>query len=111
MSVAFTPQWAQVLPGWDLDLPVNLTYGLKGNGPTIGGGNEGTYNWSIGLTAKYGTNHTFSLAYIDSHANYKTENGALTGNGQGVIANGNAASYGGLQNDHGWLSFTYKTSF
>lgn len=109
MSIAFTPQWAQALPGWDLEMPTSFTYGLKGNGPTIGGGTEGAYNWSIGLTAKYGTNHTFGLAYNVSHTDYKTE--VNPGSGFGAVPTAATSANGSVQNSHNWLSFTYKTSF
>lgn len=108
MSVGFTPQWAQVLPGWDLDMPTSLTYGLKGNGPTIAGGLEGAYNWSIGLKAKYRSAYEFGLAYVDAHTDYKT--GVNPGSGFGQVPTGATSANGSVQNNHGWLSFTFKTS-
>jgi hypothetical protein len=96
------PRWLQVWPGWDLSAPASIAYGLHGNGATLGGGNEGASLWSVGLAAKYRDNYSFSLKYNDSHARMRTDPST------GFIAsqNGNAA-----QNDHGWLSFTFQTSF
>ncbi len=96
------PRWLQVLAGLDLSAPMSFAYGLRGNGATLGGGNEGSYAWSIGLAAKYRDNYNFSLKYNDSYA--RTKNDPTTG--WVATQNGNAA-----QNDHGWLSFTFSTSF
>lgn len=96
------PRWLQVLPGLDLSAPMSVAYGLHGNGATLGGGNEGSYAWSIGLAGKYRDNYNFSLKYNDSHA--RSKNDPTTG--WVSTQNGNAA-----QNDHGWLSFTFSTSF
>ena len=96
------PRWLQVLAGLDLSAPASIAYGLRGNGATLGGGNEGSYAWSLGLAAKYRDIYNFSLKYNDSHA--RTSNDPTTG----MIStqNGNAA-----QNDHGWLNFTFQVSF
>lgn len=116
LSVGFAPEWTQVFPGWDLSMPTFLSYGIKGNSPTLGGSHEGAYNWSIGLKAKYASAHEFSLAYNDSHADYRTTtatSGAPPANNLGLpgaqvvsTTNGGAAA-----NNRGWLSFTFKTSF
>ena len=101
-QVNLEPRWLQVLPGLNLSAPMSLAYGLRGNGATLGGGNEGSYSWSIGLGGNYRDVHNFSLKYNDSHARARTDPAT------GLVSsqNGNAG-----QNDHGWLSFTYQTSF
>lgn len=101
-NLSFTPEWGQVFPGWDLSLPVTLAYGLKGNSPTLGGTTEGTYNYSVGVGAKLKGRHEFSLKYADSYADYRT-------NAQGAYTEGKSAS--SVQNNHGWVFFTYKTTF
>ena len=66
------------------------------------GGNQGSVAWSVGIAANVRDVHNLSLKYNDSRARMQVDPAT------GVIAtqNGNAA-----QNDHGWLSFTYQTSF
>jgi hypothetical protein len=101
IQVGFTPEWTGVLPSLDLSMPVSISYGLKGNAATLSAGNEGAATWSIGLGGKYLNQYEFKLAYNDSYTKYKTAGGiATTQNGSNAIAN-----------NHGWLSFTFKTSF
>lgn len=104
MQVGFTPEWPQLFPGWDVSMPTSLAYGLDGNSPTLGGTNEGAYNYSVGVSGKWMNLHTFTLKWIDSHAEYK--NNPARGYATSDYTNGAA-----VQNDHGWLSFTYKTTF
>jgi hypothetical protein len=61
---------------------------------------EGAYNYSIGIGAKYAGVHSFSLKYVDSH----------TPHGENIATDPRASS-GSVQNSHGWISFTYKTTF
>jgi hypothetical protein len=100
-NVSFTPQWLQVYPGVDLSAPISIGYGLRGNGATLGGGNEGAYTWSVGLEANIQQKYTFAVKYSDSYARYNTgPTGMVT------TVNGNA-----VQNNHGWLAMTFKTTF
>ena len=101
-QVNLEPRWLQVMPGLNLSAPMSVAYGLRGNGATLGGGNEGSSAWSVGIAANYRDVHNFSLKYNDSHARMRVD----PSTGQIATQNGNAA-----QNDHGWLSFTYQTSF
>ena len=100
MTIGFTPEWPQLFPGWDVSLPTSVTYGLDGNSPTLGGSNEGAYNYAVGVTGKLRNVHNFTLRWADSHYDYKRVNNNYVSNGSD-----------GVQNDHGWLSFTYKASF
>lgn len=102
MQIGFTPEWPQLFPGWDVSLPTSLAYGIDGNSPTLGGTTDGAYNYSIGLQGKYKSIHTFAVKWVDSHQDYKKD-------AAGVVAFQNGGS--AVQNDHGWLSFTYKASF
>ncbi len=102
-QIGFTPEWPQLFPGWDVSMPVTLAYGIDGNSPTPGGTNEDAYNYSIGIAGKLRNTHTLTLRWVDSHAEYKTTN---TGLAASQYTNGSA-----VQNDHGWISFSYKATF
>jgi hypothetical protein len=104
MALRFTPQYLNVLPSWDLALPVSATYGISGNAPTSGGGTEGELRWSIGATATYASKYEFSLLYADRKLPVRELNGRITGG----AAHSNS-SVGVI--DRGWLSFTFKTAF
>ncbi|WP_370540495.1 DUF1302 domain-containing protein [Azospirillum sp. INR13] len=100
IAANFTPQWLQVFPSTDLDLPMTINYGLRGNAPTAGGGNEGVLTWSVGAKLTYQQRHEVTLRYTDQHADGKYANNALIGgNGSPQL------------NDRGYVSLTYKTSF
>jgi hypothetical protein len=103
MQVGFTPEWPQLFPGWDVSMPTSLSYGLKGNSPTLGGANEDAYNYSIGLSGKLQGIHKFTVQWIDSHARYKKSPNGLA---YYQYTNGSPVS-----NDHGWLSFSYQATF
>lgn len=95
--------YPQVLPGLNLSVPFSYSIGLKGNAANLAGGNEGAKTWSIGLAAKFREVHEFSLKYNDSKVRYTTN----PANGLALRQNGATA----VANNHGWLSFTYKTAF
>lgn len=99
-ALNFTPQWLQVLPSIDLDLPMTVNYGLSGNAPTAGGGNEGALTWSVGAKLTYQQRHELTLRYADQRADGRYANGTLTG-----------GSGSPQLNDRGYVSLTYKTSF
>jgi Protein of unknown function (DUF1302) len=102
MAVLFTPQYLQVRPSWDLDLPMSLNYGLHGNAASSGGGNEGALSWSVGAKLTYAQKHEFQLLYADSRARSKYDPSGS------VLVGGNG---GNSTNDRAWLVFTYKTGF
>jgi len=97
----FTPQWLQVFPSVDLELPVTLNYGIYGNA-AAGGGSQGALVWSVGIKATYDQQHEVTLRYTDqaAHTKYDDATGAVTG------GNGNV----GLT-DRGYVSLTFKTGF
>lgn len=105
LAVNFTPQWLNVLPSWDLDLPMTINYGLHGNAPTGGGGFEKALSWSIGAKMTYGQRYEFSLRYAD--LSIKTKYNAA---GTQVVG-GNALNSAVGATDRGWLAFTFKTAF
>lgn len=100
VQARFTPEWPQLFAGWNVAMPINASYGLKGNSPTPAGTNEDVYKWSIGLTGTYRYKHNFSLVYADTEGRYETSGGAITDTIGGPV-----------QNDHGHLSFTYDVTF
>jgi hypothetical protein len=95
------PQWLGVAPSLDLSIPVTGTYGFLGNGPTPGPNFEDAYSWAVGLEFEYLQRYTVVLRYADSDAPYNK-----APNGLAATQRGNA-----VQNDHGYLSLAFKTTF
>lgn len=104
MQVGFTPEWPQLFPGWDVSMPTSVAYGLDGNSPTLGGVSEGAYNYSLGISGKYRQVHNFTLKWVDSYADYDV-------NPARNYVTSDHTNGAAVQNDHGWLSFTYKATF
>jgi hypothetical protein len=104
MALKFTPQYLNVLPSWDLSIPLSVNYGLSGNAPTSGGGTEGELRWSLGATMTYASKYEFALNYADRNLPVRELNGRITGG----AAHSNS-SVGVI--DRGWLSLTFKTAF
>jgi len=102
ISATFTPTWFQALPSVDITMPIHYDIGLKGNSPVPFGGNENSGSWSVGVGADYQAKYKFDLAYTNYFGNYVRDpiTNVVT------VANGN-----GYNNDRGWLSFTFKTTF
>lgn len=100
VAVNFSPQWLQVYPNVDLELPMTLNHGLYGNAAS-GGGNQGATSYSIGVKATYDRIHEVTLRYADqyAHTHYDANN---------VVSGGNGSV--GLT-DRGWVSLTFKTGF
>ncbi|MES2264322.1 MAG: DUF1302 family protein [Pseudomonadota bacterium] len=105
LAVSFTPQYLNLFPSWNLDLPMTMNYGLHGNAPTGGGGFEHALTWSVGMRLTYSQNHEFSLRYSDARAD-KKYNAAGT-----MVTGGTGLSSTLGSTDRGWLVFTYKTGF
>ena len=103
MNMAFTPEWPQGFAGWDMSMPTSVGYQIHGNGAALGGGNEGSLSWSIGVTGKLYSMYEFSLKYADARSRYNTN--PLTG--LATTTNGANAA----QSNHDWVVFTFKTSF
>lgn len=102
MALIFTPQYLQVRPSWDLETPLSVTYGIRGNAPSSGGGNEGSLSWSLAAKATYAQKHEFQIMYSAQHAQSKYDAAGTTLKG----GNGSAGT-----TDRGWVAVTYKTSF
>jgi hypothetical protein len=101
-AINFTPQYLQILPSWDMDVPISLNYGLKGNAASAGGGSEKALSWSVGVKLTYAQRHEFTLRYADTTARtrYNADGSAVIGGNGGFGTT-----------DRGWLVFTYKTGF
>ena len=97
-TLRFSSSWVAIAPGWDMGASAAITYGLYGNGATLGGGNEKAGSYSIGPSVTYNGDHEFSLSYVDYLADNRMEDGVLITNGSQL-------------QDRGWLSFTYKGQF
>jgi len=100
-GVSFTPSWYQVFPGVDLSAPISYAIGLKGNAPTVFGGNEGLGNYSIGVSADVQQKYRFDLKYIDYVGRYR-DNGAAVTSQNGFTT---------FLKDRGFVSLTFKTTF
>ncbi|MGF6997101.1 DUF1302 domain-containing protein [Paraburkholderia sp. GAS32] len=99
VAYSFDPQWLQVFPSVDIDMPVFINYGLYGNAANNGGGYQGAATYSIGVNFKYQSKYDLTLSYEGFYA--RTHN-----QGPAVLANG-AAAY----NDKGWVFLTFKAGF
>ncbi|WP_249674733.1 DUF1302 domain-containing protein [Pseudomonas abieticivorans] len=100
VAVNYTPQYLNIFPSWDLEVPFTANYGIHGNAASAGGGSEGALAWSTGVKFTYQQQYEFGLRYADTHAQSKN------------LANGTVAGNGAVGNtDRGWLAFTFKTSF
>jgi hypothetical protein len=100
-TVRFEPSLLQVMPGVDLNIPLQVSYGVYGNGATTMSGNQGAFSYSIGAVADIRREYKVSLTWADKFARvHNVVNGVATsGNG----------SY--LSNDRGWLSLSMQTTF
>jgi len=101
LSLAFSPTWFHVFPGVDLLAPVTYSRGLKGNAPTVFGGNQDNGNYSVGIAADIQAKYRVDLKYIDYFGKYKD-------NGTAVTAQNGFTT---LLSDRGFVSLTFKTTF
>jgi Protein of unknown function (DUF1302) len=105
MAISFSPTYIGVLPSWDLELPMFVSYGLKGTAASASAGFEKLLTYSLSAKMTYSSRHEFSLRYADIKVPTKY-------NAAGTSVIGGNSSGGTLgATDRGWLVFTYKTSF
>ncbi|MDB5869862.1 MAG: hypothetical protein JWP96_2194 [Polaromonas sp.] len=104
VAVNFTPQYLGALPSLDIDIPMTLNYGIRGNAPTAGGGAQGQLTYSIGVRATYASKHELTLRYADLKAKTRYVASPL-----GTVASGGSGSW--ATTDRGWLTLTYKVGF
>lgn len=108
-GVVFQPQWLQVFPGVDFNMPTSVTGGLYGTNPINPGssaGGQGFFIYSIGVQALIRQRATLTLAYTGYHAHVNSTK--TTPSGLPYNATGN-----GLidLNDRPWVSLTFQSSF
>jgi hypothetical protein len=108
VAVQFDPQWLQVVPGVDLDMPVFVEYGLFGNTPSLNGTYQGELIYTVGLHALIQQKYNLTLQYNGYHAH---TSGGMTSFGPGgpsYYAGGNGPFF---YNDKGWVSLTFSAQF
>ena len=108
LAVNFDPQWLQVFPGVDLDMPLFAEYGVYGNTPSLGGTFQGELIYTAGLHALIQQKYNVTLQYNGYHAH---TSGGLTSFGPGgpqYYASGNGPYF---YNDRGWVSLTFSAQF
>jgi hypothetical protein len=93
------PQWLQVFPSVDIDMPFFVSYGVYGNAANNGGDFQAAATYSPGVNFKFRGKYDLSLNYEGFYARTRRE-------GPLVFANGNAA-----YNDKGWFFLTFKAGF
>ncbi|MEH6516156.1 MAG: DUF1302 family protein [Halioglobus sp.] len=89
VGAVFRPTWFQVFPGWDMSVPLAVSYTFHGKSPFTFGGDEGRGNGSVGLD--FNINETWNF-----QAKYNVFFGPVT------------AGIGGLLKDRDNVSFTIK---
>ena len=104
-AVSFSPTYIGVFPSWDLEIPMFVSYGIKGTAASASAGFEDLLTYSLSAKLTYQSKHEFSLRYADIKVPTKY-NAAGT---QAIGGNGSGGTVGAT--DRGWLVFTYKTSF
>lgn len=106
ISVNFTPQWLQVLPGVDLSLPMSVSYGLWGISAMTNAGAENEGTWGVGLQFDIYNKYKVGLSYVSFFGTVDVDPTT------GVATNKAGAGSGtaGLR-DRDFLALTLKTSF
>lgn len=108
VAVSFDPQWLQVWPGVDLDMPLFVEYGVWGNTPSTNGTFQGELIYTAGLHALIQQKYNVTLQYNGYHAH---TSGGMTSFGPGgpqYYAGGNGPFF---YNDKGWISLTLSAQF
>jgi hypothetical protein len=120
VAALFTPQWLQVFPGIDLDMPIFAMYGVYGNAASLGGPvNQGAFNYTVGLHTLIRARYNVTLQYngYSAHTNggltnFPTANGTPVPIGTpgfpSYYASGNGTYF---YNDKDWLSLTVQFAF
>ncbi|MCK2119954.1 DUF1302 domain-containing protein [Pseudomonas aeruginosa] len=102
----FEPSYYQVLPGWDVSVPIGLGYNPQGRSAVVGGFNGGVDDGgdlSIGVKGEYLKNLRISLNYTNFFGAQKT---ALRSTNIGYVQN-----FGQALADRDFVSFSAQYSF
>jgi hypothetical protein len=109
-NINFDPQWLQVWPGVDIDMPINVAFGIHGNGQTAAtsviGNQAGTIAYGVGLHAYIRQLYNVTLNYVGYHAPFGTV--ANNGFGQSYYTGG-SGQY--MWNDKSQVLLTLSTNF
>jgi hypothetical protein len=108
-AMQFDPQWLQVFPGVDIDMPIFVMYGIFGNTPSLTTtiGNQGSLIYTVGVHARVHNQYNITLQYngYHSHTSGSTRFGP---GGPSYYASGNGPY---MWNDKPWISLTLQTTF
>jgi len=108
LAFQLDPQWLQVYPGVDLDMPMFVQYGLWGNTPSLNGTNQGQIVYTVGLHALVQQKYNVTLQYNGYHAHTSRGLTSFGPGGPAYYASGNGAYF---YNDKGWVSLTFSAQF
>jgi hypothetical protein len=108
-AVQFDPQWLQVFPGVDIDMPLFVMYGIYGNTPSISTtvANQGWISYTVGVHALIQNKYNVTLQYNATHSHTSGLTSFAPGGPQ-FYAGGNGPF---MLNDRPWVSLTLQTSF
>nr|WP_185219005.1 DUF1302 family protein [Paraburkholderia dinghuensis] len=107
IAVQFDPQWLQVYPGVDLDMPIFLEYGIYGNQATVmPSPGQGSLQYTIGLHALIQNKFNVTLQYNGYHS--RPGQTTTTPTGLPYYSTGNGTFF---YNDRNWVSLTLSTTF
>ncbi len=110
----FDPQWLQVYPGVDLDMPLFVEYGVYGNqATTFGSPGQGQLQYTLGVHALIQNKYNVTLQYNGYHAHAGSQTNFGSANG---LPSGGPSYYGGgngtfFYNDRNWISLTFSSTF
>ena len=108
-AMQFDPQWLQMFPGVDIDMPMFVMYGVYGNTPSLSTSisNQGSLTYTIGLHAFVYNKYNITLQYNGYHSHTSGVSRFAPG-GPPYYAGGNGAF---MWNDKPWISLTLQTTF
>jgi hypothetical protein len=108
-AMQFDPQWLQVFPSVDIDMPIFVMYGVYGNTPSLSTSisNQGSLTYTIGLHAFVQNKYNITLQYNGYHSHTSGVSRFAPG-GPPYYAGGNGAF---MWNDKPWISLTLQTTF
>ena len=92
------------MPGLNVSAPMSINYGVSGNA-AAGGGNEGDYNFKVGIEGVFDERYELSLSYIGYGSDAIKRDIPNVGNTV-VGGNGNI----GIA-DRDWVSLSFSTAF
>ena len=102
MRVQFQPEYFQVLPQVDVQIPINIGYGLSGRSSVNGAGFPAEHggDFSIGLKADYQKTWYAAVNYTN-----------FFGSAGGVVNGAAELSYDQVYRDRDFISFSIQRSF